>query len=66
MVHLKVVEFTGFHHAGVYDSGKCCRRTKIMPTLNLFTNVPVDSAIASDILREATKAIARIIGKPKS
>ncbi|CAL0323518.1 unnamed protein product [Lupinus luteus] len=44
-------------------SGKCCRRRKIVPILNLSTNVPVDSAIASNILRDATKAIARIIGE---
>ncbi|CAL0327756.1 unnamed protein product [Lupinus luteus] len=37
-----------------------------MPTLILFTNVPVDSVTASDILRDATKAVAKIIGKPKS
>ncbi|OWM84276.1 hypothetical protein CDL15_Pgr027045 [Punica granatum] len=37
-----------------------------MPTLNLFTNVPVDAVVASDILRDATKAIAKIIGKPES
>ncbi|THG17194.1 hypothetical protein TEA_027012 [Camellia sinensis var. sinensis] len=36
-----------------------------MPTLNLFTNVPVDAVIASDILRDATKAVAKIIGKPE-
>lgn len=37
-----------------------------MPTLNLFTNIPVDSVIASDILKDATKAVAKIIGKPES
>lgn len=37
-----------------------------MPTLNLFTNVPVDSVIASDILKDCTKAVAKIIGKPES
>ncbi|XP_061361668.1 uncharacterized protein LOC133305455 [Gastrolobium bilobum] len=37
-----------------------------MPTLNLFTNVPVDPVVASDILRDATKAVAKIIGKPES
>lgn len=37
-----------------------------MPTLNLYTNVPVDSVVASDILRDATKAVAKIIGKPES
>ncbi|KAH0649928.1 hypothetical protein KY284_029840 [Solanum tuberosum] len=35
-----------------------------MPTLNLFTNLPVDAVIASDILKDATKAVAKIIGKP--
>ncbi|KAH0654990.1 hypothetical protein KY285_029872 [Solanum tuberosum] len=37
-----------------------------MPTLNLFTNLPVDAVIASDILKDATKAVAKIIGKPES
>ncbi|XP_020981601.2 uncharacterized protein LOC107495472 [Arachis duranensis] len=37
-----------------------------MPTLNLFTNIPVDTVVASDILRDATKAVAKIIGKPES
>ncbi|KAK3221381.1 hypothetical protein Dsin_008406 [Dipteronia sinensis] len=37
-----------------------------MPTLNVYTNVPVDAVIASDILRDATKAVAKIIGKPES
>ncbi|KAI4335356.1 hypothetical protein L6164_014008 [Bauhinia variegata] len=37
-----------------------------MPTLNLFTNIPVDAVVASDILRDATKAVAKIIGKPES
>ncbi|KAF5732515.1 macrophage migration inhibitory factor isoform X2 [Tripterygium wilfordii] len=37
-----------------------------MPTLNLYTNVPVDAVIASDILKDATKAVAKIIGKPES
>ncbi|KAL2572189.1 hypothetical protein AAZV13_17G053901 [Glycine max] len=37
-----------------------------MPTLNLFTNIPVDIVVASDILRYSTKAVAKIIGKPES
>ncbi|KAL3644163.1 hypothetical protein CASFOL_012095 [Castilleja foliolosa] len=37
-----------------------------MPTLNLYTNVPVDGVVASDILKDATKAVAKIIGKPES
>ncbi|KAG7538284.1 Tautomerase/MIF superfamily [Arabidopsis suecica] len=37
-----------------------------MPTLNLFTNVPVDAVTCSDILKDATKAVAKIIGKPES
>lgn len=37
-----------------------------MPTLNLYTNVPVDTVVASDILKDATKAVAKIIGKPES
>ncbi|CAH2069661.1 unnamed protein product, partial [Thlaspi arvense] len=37
-----------------------------MPTLNLFTNIPVDTVTCSDILKDATKAVAKIIGKPES
>ncbi|CAM8959735.1 unnamed protein product [Rhodiola kirilowii] len=37
-----------------------------MPTLNLYTNIPVDAVTASDILKDATKAVAKIIGKPDS
>ncbi|XAR63747.1 Phenylpyruvate tautomerase [Bertholletia excelsa] len=37
-----------------------------MPTLSLFTNVPVDAVVVSDILKDATKAVAKIIGKPES
>lgn len=37
-----------------------------MPTLNLFTNLPVDAVVASDILKDATKAVSKIIGKPES
>ncbi|KAK1317822.1 hypothetical protein QJS10_CPA05g02411 [Acorus calamus] len=37
-----------------------------MPTLNLFTNVPVDAVTASDILKDATKTLSKIIGKPES
>nr|GMC91343.1 macrophage migration inhibitory factor homolog [Ipomoea batatas]GMC96700.1 macrophage migration inhibitory factor homolog [Ipomoea batatas] len=37
-----------------------------MPTLSLFTNVPVDAVVASDILKDATKAVAKIVGKPES
>ncbi|CAN1299091.1 Macrophage migration inhibitory factor homolog [Linum perenne] len=37
-----------------------------MPTLNLFTNVPVDAVTTSDILKDATKAVSKIIGKPES
>ncbi|XP_057987935.1 uncharacterized protein LOC110667767 isoform X1 [Hevea brasiliensis] len=37
-----------------------------MPTLNLFTNLPVDAVTTSDILKDATKAVSRIIGKPES
>lgn len=43
-----------------------CVEQEAMPTLNLFTNVPVDAVVASDILRDATKAVAKIIGKPES
>ncbi|KAH9602008.1 hypothetical protein KSS87_003031 [Heliosperma pusillum] len=37
-----------------------------MPTLNLLTNVPVDAVIASDILKDATKAISKTLSKPES
>ncbi|XP_068638118.1 uncharacterized protein [Aristolochia californica] len=37
-----------------------------MPTLNLFTNVPVDAVVSSDILKDASKAVGKIIGKPES
>ncbi|KAG8485678.1 hypothetical protein CXB51_019021 [Gossypium anomalum] len=37
-----------------------------MPTLNLYTNVPVDAVTTSDILKDATKAVVKIIGKPES
>ncbi|KAG6771468.1 hypothetical protein NC652_015990 [Populus alba x Populus x berolinensis] len=37
-----------------------------MPTLNLFTNIPVDAVTTSDILKDATKALSKIIGKPES
>jgi phenylpyruvate tautomerase len=35
-----------------------------MPTVNLQTNVPVDSVVTSDILKDASKTVARILGKP--
>ncbi|XWS73311.1 hypothetical protein CRYUN_Cryun02cG0117600 [Craigia yunnanensis] len=37
-----------------------------MPTLNLYTNVPVDAVTTSDILMDDTKAVAKIIRKPES
>ncbi|EOY32046.1 Macrophage migration inhibitory factor - like 3 [Theobroma cacao] len=37
-----------------------------MPTLNIYTNVPVDAVTTSDILKDATKAVAKTIGKPES
>lgn len=37
-----------------------------MPTLNLFTNFPVDTVVAADILKDASKAISKILGKPES
>ncbi|KAH9305257.1 hypothetical protein KI387_009661, partial [Taxus chinensis] len=37
-----------------------------MPTLNLTTNVPVDGVVSSDILKDCSKAVGRIIGKPES
>jgi hypothetical protein len=37
-----------------------------MPQLGLSTNVPVDAVAAADIIRDCSRAIARIIGKPES
>ncbi|CAK7345722.1 unnamed protein product [Dovyalis caffra] len=37
-----------------------------MPTLNLYTNIPVDAVTSSDILKDATKVLSKIIGKPES
>ncbi|KAM3193060.1 hypothetical protein ACQJBY_069930 [Aegilops geniculata] len=37
-----------------------------MPQLSLSTNVPVDAVVAADILRDCSRALARIIGKPES
>ncbi len=34
--------------------------------MNLQTNVPVDSVVTSDILKDASKTVARILGKPES
>lgn len=40
---------------------KQSNNTPKMPTLSLFTNVPVDAVVASDILKDATKAVAKIV-----
>ncbi|KAL2622978.1 hypothetical protein R1flu_003183 [Riccia fluitans] len=37
-----------------------------MPSLNVQTNVPLDGVIVSDILKDASKAVARLLGKPES
>jgi len=37
-----------------------------MPSLNVQTNVPLDGVVTSDILKDASKAVARILGKPES
>eukprot|EP00246_Nothoceros_aenigmaticus_P008081 TRINITY_DN22567_c0_g1_i1.p1 TRINITY_DN22567_c0_g1~~TRINITY_DN22567_c0_g1_i1.p1 ORF type:complete len:116 (-),score=19.33 TRINITY_DN22567_c0_g1_i1:279-626(-) len=37
-----------------------------MPTLNLTTNVPLDGVAISDVLKDASKAVARILGKPEA
>jgi phenylpyruvate tautomerase len=37
-----------------------------MPTLNVQTNVPLDGVVTSDILKDASKAVARVLGKPES
>ncbi|KAI5070829.1 hypothetical protein GOP47_0015172 [Adiantum capillus-veneris] len=36
-----------------------------MPTLNITTNVPLDGVSISDILRDASRAVATTIGKPE-
>ncbi|BBN13637.1 phenylpyruvate tautomerase [Marchantia polymorpha subsp. ruderalis] len=37
-----------------------------MPMLNVNTNVPLDAVVISDILKDASKAIARLLSKPES
>lgn len=37
-----------------------------MPTFILSTNVPVDAVVASDILKDCTRTVAKILGKPES
>ncbi|KAJ3696257.1 hypothetical protein LUZ60_001634 [Juncus effusus] len=37
-----------------------------MPTLNLRMNVPIDAVTSSDILKDCSRAVAKIIGKPES
>jgi len=37
-----------------------------MPSFNIQTNVPLDGVVTSDILKDASKAVARILGKPES
>ncbi|KAJ7538824.1 hypothetical protein O6H91_11G064400 [Diphasiastrum complanatum] len=37
-----------------------------MPSLNLSTNVPLDGVATSDVLKDASKAVARILGKPEN
>lgn len=37
-----------------------------MPTLNIVTNVPCDGVLSSDILKDASKAVSRILSKPES
>ena len=37
-----------------------------MPHLNLQTNVPADGVLTSDLLRDASKAVARALSKPES
>lgn len=37
-----------------------------MPTLNLNTNVPVDAVTSSDMLKDCSRILAKIIGKPES
>ncbi|KAI5066061.1 hypothetical protein GOP47_0018685 [Adiantum capillus-veneris] len=36
-----------------------------MPTLNISTNVPLDGVSTSDILKDASKAVAKTVGKPE-
>jgi hypothetical protein len=37
-----------------------------MPTLNLSTNVPLDAVAAADILKDCSRVLARVTGKPES
>lgn len=37
-----------------------------MPTLNIVTNVPCDGVLSSDLLKDASKAVSRILSKPES
>ncbi|EFJ20734.1 hypothetical protein SELMODRAFT_144009 [Selaginella moellendorffii] len=37
-----------------------------MPTLNISTNVPLDGVSTSDILKDASRTVARVLGKPES
>nr|DAD26355.1 TPA_asm: hypothetical protein HUJ06_027823 [Nelumbo nucifera] len=37
-----------------------------MPCLNLSTNISLDGVDTSSILSEATKSVAKIIGKPEA
>ncbi|KQJ89329.1 macrophage migration inhibitory factor homolog [Brachypodium distachyon] len=37
-----------------------------MPQLSISTNVPVDAIVAADILKDCSRALAKIIGKPES
>eukprot|EP00249_Psilotum_nudum_P027519 c35293_g1_i1 orf=333-680(-) len=36
-----------------------------MPTLNLHTNVPLDGVVTSDVLKDASKTVARLLSKPE-
>jgi hypothetical protein len=47
-------------------SGGASARARGMPTLNLSTNVPVDAVVAADILKDCSRVLARVIGKPES
>ncbi|KAL3691015.1 hypothetical protein R1sor_004666 [Riccia sorocarpa] len=37
-----------------------------MPVLTVQTNVPLDGVVVSDILKDASKAVARLLSKPES
>ncbi|CAI5475682.1 unnamed protein product [Closterium sp. Yama58-4] len=37
-----------------------------MPTLNVQTNVPGENVVISDVMKDLSKVVARVIGKPEA